>query len=148
MTQATEKTIFYTITTILVAGMAILFIFITSSSVAKDAQIPQDLKKNIIINRFLSSDCFTVKDDKSSITTNYIIDWNKFTQENLDHCYNINIEDIQNKVFRLSIKHNNEERYLRSKNWGEKFGVKKDVFTILLYDQGNYYKEDLSIEYD
>ena len=99
----------------------------------------------ILINDFTSS-CFAYEDGTTGRSYPLIIDWNRFTQENLDHCYN----EKERRVigFRLTLKNtqlNKEKAPIITKNWD---GVisKRETIPVSVHDEYGIYEGELKVE--
>lgn len=96
-------------------------IYIININKAQAYSIPENLREEILVKRFVSDpDCLAYKDPYSGREVAGVIDFSKFTQENLDNCYYVE-EDSRTIAFRMYLKYldGTEEQQLmfKTKNY-------------------------------
>ncbi|HLD89054.1 MAG TPA: hypothetical protein VI894_02505 [Candidatus Nanoarchaeia archaeon] len=107
-----RKSIFWVIVAFVLAVMFIVFFFITAKYNLVPFEKSQEIQKIIYIERFENS-CFAYQDDIGRVYSE-TIDWDKFTQQNMDSCYPASKENF---AFELTLKIGNDEKMVRSKNF-------------------------------
>ncbi len=140
----TSKTIAYMVFGFIFVGFGILLFFIMTKETIDIVDIPENLERDILIQRFLSSpDCFTYQDKETLRFYPGIIDLEKFTQENFDkednQCYKIE-EDTKAPQFRLIIGN----KIVKTSDFEGKVINKK----ILIFKEGKFENAILKIEYE
>jgi len=142
-----EKVIFY-IASVFV--LAIFFLFIAGmifTTKAARANIPEGLENFIFIQRFTNSPyCFTYQDIDTGRYYTGIIDWDKFTEANLNYCY-----DTENKIVKgFNLKLINQETKeetpaIKTKNWVGRVDEEREII-LRLYKEEEFYDGKLIVQ--
>lgn len=142
-----EKIIFY-IANVFV--LAFLFLFIAGlifTTKASKVGIPEGLENFIFIQRFTSSPhCFTYQDPETNRYYTGTIDWNKFTEYNLNYCYdseNKNVKEFQLKL--MNLRTNKNTTKIKTKNWVGRVDEEREK-NVRIYKEGNFYDGKLIVE--
>lgn len=133
---------FYLIFGIIINSVFILFLLGTNSIAEAGTRIPENLEELTLSTGFLfSEDCFLYTSD-NGITRAYKLDFSMFDSNRLDRC----VESKQ--AFRLTLKFDDEESTIQTKNWNDDKDVKKrePVKHITVFKDNNFVKADLFIE--
>lgn len=124
---------FWMVFTIILGFSAILFLWIITPFVAKTAEIPEGVETYILIQRFINSpDCFTYTEKDTERVYQKIIDWERFSDENLKKCYQTDSKEKPAFKLTLSIPKTDITQSIETPNWREGYFIKerqfKDVF--------------------
>lgn len=146
-TIAGRKVLFYMIFALVAAATAFILVYVTTTDASEIDNMPLGLEEYILINRFLHSpECFAYKDE--SIDRIYsFIDWSKFTDASLRHCYNLNSTIVKGFELTLTIqneKNEKEEKTISTANW-EGMLRKKTETKIMVLKEGKIYRGVLVI---
>lgn len=141
---AGRKVIFYILNSVL---LAVIFLILTGMLLkmrAVRAEIPEGLENFVFTQRFISSPyCFTYQDHETSRYYRGIIDWSKFSQDNLNSCYSV---VKSGKAFNLKITNlfTEESKEINTKNWVGKINEERD-HNIKIYKNGKFYDGKLTV---
>ena len=139
-----RKMIFYVIFGFVAVITFFVILSFASSNRSEISIIPFGLENYLSSQRFLNSQlCFVFQDKDTVRTEPWQIDIEKFTQENLNKCYNA--EDTNVKAYRLTLNYNNEKITITTKNW-EGFLKKAETKKVTVYDKGKEQRAELFIE--
>ncbi|MBW2996279.1 hypothetical protein KY332_03190 [Candidatus Woesearchaeota archaeon] len=122
------------------------FLYFTGYYSSSKVNIEPKLEEYILYQRFLSSpDCF-VYEDISGRAYPLVIDWNKFTQKNIDSCYIPPSQEIS-PAFRLKLSFQDKEKTAKTRNWDDSLGFARITpKKILVYYNNQKQLGELSIE--
>ena len=138
-----RKVLFYAIFSVVAAVTAMLILYFVSSGKSAIAEIPFGLEDYLTTQRFMNSPmCFAFQDE-SSRTYPWIIDTEKFNQENLDKCYVAS--DTKVKAYRLTLTYGKDKAAIATKNW-QGFLKSAETKQVFVYNKGNIQKAELFIE--
>ncbi len=99
---ASRKIVFYIIAAIIISIAFLLLVYVIPSRKSEIALIPLTLENYLLTQRFFNSpSCFAFQDEKTSRAYPWIIDLEKFSQDNLNKCYDANNKDV--KAYRLTL---------------------------------------------
>lgn len=129
-----RKVIFYIVFGILASITFLLIAFLVPVNASEISQIPEGMENYILIQRFLSSPlCFAYVDKDTGRAYPGLIDTGKFTQANLDGCYDA--KDSNAKAYRLTSNYWKDTKTIQTTNW-EGFLAKAQTEKIKVYDNG------------
>jgi len=142
---AGRKVIFYGLVfSFLLIGFFFVIVLIVPANASEVSNIRSGLDDYFIIQRFLNSPlCFALHDEDTRRTYPSVIDTEKFTQENIENCYNA--KDTKVKAFRLTLKYGTESKTINTKNW-EGFLSKAQTEQIFVSVAGKKQTASLLIE--
>lgn len=125
-----ESFIFYIVDSIVLSLLMIFFMLIIYNDLENTGSIPYGIEEFSAIERFQSEDCFVL--DKISMPK--AIDWNKFTKENLNRCYNVGKES-KKIAFTLKLEITGKVNEIKTNNWNEELGPKivKSPINVNIY---------------
>ena len=132
---------FYLIFGIVVNLVFILFLLGINSNELQKSLIHEGLEEfTVTTGLFYSKDCFLYSEN--NIARALIIDWNKFTNDNLNKCV------AANNPYKLNLKINNEQKEIKTKNWKDNTPSKRrePVKHIIVFKDSKFMKGELSIE--
>ena len=133
-----RKVIFYIVFGILASITFLFIVFLVPANASEISRIPEGMENYILIQRYLtSSSCFIYADKDTSRAYAGIIDAEKFTQANLDRCYDV--QDSNAKAYRLTLNYGKDPKTIKTKNW-EGFLAKAQTEKIKVYEN-NQMKE-------
>jgi hypothetical protein len=138
---------FYAIFIIAVAIFSVAFMLIVNSNSAGRIEVPEGLETYILYQRFLRSpDCF-VYEDISGRAYPLTLDFNKFTQYNIENCY----QAFGNKkipAFKLTLTVPEKQAAVQTDNWNNALGPQKRIppKIISVYYNNKKTEGQLSIE--
>ena len=138
---------FYAVFSIVVSGLFIFFVMILTSHSSDNVSIPENLEEFVLYQRFLRSpDCF-VYEDLSGRSHQLLIDLNKFTEDNLNTCY----ESGNNKnipAFKLTLSFLEKTKTIKTSNWDAKGIIKKKepAKNIIVVNKNKKYPGKIIIE--
>ncbi len=127
--------IFYIIFSIVLSVLMIVFMLVIYNHLKDTARIPDGIEEFSAIERFQSEGCFAL----DSINPPKAIDWNKFTKENLDSCYNIGKES-EKIAFSLNLTIGKISEKIHTLNWNEEIPPRKVKSPI---DVNVYYNNEI-----
>ena len=111
-----RKVIFYILSSFLLVAVFFLILWLNSSNKQKISEIPTGLENYLFVQRFLNSpSCFTSADEGTNRAYTWLINSQKFNQENFNKCYNA--EDTKVKAYRLTLSYENQKITISTKNW-------------------------------
>ncbi len=123
----------------IVVAVFFVFLYVVGNVQNDILNTKPSLDRDLLIARFVySPDCFVKYDINIMRAYPFVIDWNKFTDENLDLCMQ------SKKGFKLSLIGENNYKIINSKNWDGKsdFSIEKDI----IIDNDGFKKGTLRIE--
>lgn len=145
-----DTLLFWLIFGIVLAFVAITFVFIISKSGAEKARIYYNLESLNIMQRFFKSqNCFVY--EKEGITLYNVIDYNKFNEQRLNGCYawpNINQNIFL--AFKINLKSDaaNIANSIKTSNWNDNrpFEQKEFPRNVLIYADNKFQNGVMEIE--
>ncbi|MBR9706319.1 hypothetical protein GOV14_04740 [Candidatus Pacearchaeota archaeon] len=137
---------FWMIFAIILAFTAIFFIWVIAPFAVKIAIIPEGVETHIISQRFWNSpDCFAYKDETSGRVYQKLLDYNKFTEDQIKTCYKT--DDVNIQAFRLSFSIPGQgEKRIQTTNWRDSYLMERTSKEIFVRYNNQVYKTKLSIE--
>src|SRR3989344_432249 len=120
---------------IVVTIMFFGLIFITSTSQSDQYSMPHELRASILADKFITSSyCLAYLDSDTDIIAPNTIDFEKFSEENLNNCYYVG-QDSKTPGFRAYLKYGDpeEQKLFQSKNWAGTFGdttITRNVYLV------------------
>ena len=142
---AGDTAVFYAIFAIAVSIMFIAFVVIVNTHSTDRVELPAGLDTYLLSQRFIRSpDCFAYEDISGRAYSN-IIDFNKFTETQLNNCY---IANEKLPAFRLKLSFQGEVSTIQTTNWDNSLNLTKreKPLSILVHHNDKNAKGDLSIE--
>ncbi len=146
-TYTADTAPFYAIFAIVVTVLFMIFVLLVNHYSADNVEIPKNIEAYLLYQRFLRSpDCFTYE-DISGRAYPLILDWSKFTEENLKNCY-VSYQNKNIPAFRLKLTFPEKESTIQTENWNSQFGPHKieKPKQMWVYFNNEKYKGELSIE--
>lgn len=124
---------YWMVFTIILGFTAIFFLWTITPFVAKTAEIPEGVESYILIQRFFNSpNCFIYTEEVTGRVYQKLIDWKRFTDENMKKCYQIEDKDVPAFKLTLSVPRTDVTQSVKTSNWREGYLIKerqfKDVF--------------------
>ena len=144
-TYTADTAPFYVIFAFIITFLFILFAIVITSYASDKVEPPEGLNEYLLYQRFLrSSDCFVYQDISGRVHST-TIDFNKFTQKNIENCY---IGNNHVPAFKLKLSFNNQESEVKTNNWNDNKPLEKreSPYSILVYYQDKKYQGELIIE--
>ena len=134
---APDTIIFWLIFGVVLGFVAIFFVFIISKTGAEQARINGNIESLNLVQRFLESpNCFIY--DKEGVIMNRVIDIEKFTENRINSCYNLN-ENLF-PAFRITLSSESAKisKTIKTKNWNDNREAeeKKSPKDVLIYSEG------------
>jgi len=119
-----DSTPFYIVFSIVVVFLFLIFVFVVNHYSVESAKTPEGLETYLLTQRFLRSpDCF-LYEGISGRTYPLTFSWGKFTQNNLNKCYNP-LDEIDSPAFRLSLSFQSQNKNIQTTNWDNSLGPEK-----------------------
>lgn len=125
----------YLVFSIFLSIALILFMVVIYNHLEWTGKVPDGIEEFSAIERFQSEDCFALKNKRLPI----IINWDEFTNENLNRCYNINKES-KKIAFNLTLKIPDNVKGIKTANWNEGLDPKRVKKPM---DVNVYYKNEI-----
>lgn len=136
------------IVVIIVTLCALFLRVITAKILYTDATIPEGLEARILMQRFHNSaECFARFDPETQRTYSQVIDVDKFTQYQLERCYNT--DSAGKPAFRITLQKTFGVTYIPpiiSKNWIGSDGEKTRNIPVIIYESGQLSGGNLLVE--
>ncbi len=146
-----QKVVFWTIVGIVITGVMFAFVLTIVNYKGKLVQVPSQLQAELIALRFTNvEDCFARHDPQSGTTMSGVIDLQKFTDQQLEKCYPLDLQTGHTRYnFRLLLQEHNTEIKTSSYANRDIFSFNKEVLVSkdgrLLKDQLIVYVQDLKV---
>ena len=142
--ESGSKAIFYIIFGVVAAILFLIASWMIPNYKSYIGIIPTGLENYLLSERFFDSHyCFAFQEEDTNRVHLDTIDLSKFTQDNLDECYNA--ADTQVKAYRLTLNYNDEKISISTKNW-EGFLQEARTKHISVYNQGEIQRAEILIE--
>lgn len=110
----------YIVFSIFLTIVMISFMIVIYNHLEDTGKIPEGIEEFSAIERLQSEDCFALKNTKLPI----VINWDKFTKENLNRCYNVGKES-KKIAFDLTLQIPNNVKVIKTNNWNEGLDPKR-----------------------
>ena len=143
---AAGTAVFWVVSLFLIIAFVTGFLYFTGYHSASKVSIEPELEEYILYQRFLSSpDCF-VYEDISGRAYPLIIDWNKFTQKNIESCY-IPPSEAISPAFRLKLSFQDKEKTSKTRNWDDSLDFTRIApKKVFVYSNNQKQLGELSVE--
>ena len=145
------KFLFWMLFGVILAFTAIAFVIYITSSGENIAKIRANLESYFLAERFLKSEnCFVYYDPEIKRAYPGIIDYEKFTDAQLNNCINAITQDEIS--FRITLASSAQIEGLpltiKTRNWNENRPVesREQPRRVLIFHSNNYYNGDMTIE--
>ena len=139
-----RKVIFYAIFSFVAVIVFLIIIYIVPSYASEIARMPYGLENYLITQRFLTHPaCFIFQDRDSNRVYPWVIDLEKFNEDNMNKCYSAS--DTKTKAYRFTLTYGIEKKTINTKNW-EGFVKSGETKQVFVYDNENIKKGELFIE--
>ena len=141
---AGRKLIYYIVVIPIIVTGFFIVVWIVSSNKSSISEIHAGVEDYLVLQRFLNSpSCFAFVDNDLKRVSSWMIDLSKFTQENLEKCYNADSTRVN--AYRITLSYNDQKVVISTKNW-EGFFKKAETRRIYLYNNNKIQKAELFIE--
>ena len=139
-----RKMLFYVIFSFLAAIVFMAIVYISSSNGAEIASIPSGVENYFITQRFVASPlCFALQDAETKRVYPWVIDSEKFSEENLNRCYSA--LDTKVKAYRLTLTYGTEKKTISTKNW-EGFLKRAETKQVFVSSKGDIKTGEIFME--